>query len=89
MPLWQLFSTYGSYRVVSASAEELRLMGHPNLPHPVRGRLGPRGEERLASVDVDELPVDQHGALPEVQPISGQPEELPRTAEGDRQNYTF
>jgi 4-hydroxy-tetrahydrodipicolinate synthase len=36
-PLWDLFSAYGGYRVVSALAEELRLVGHPNLPRPVLG----------------------------------------------------
>jgi 4-hydroxy-tetrahydrodipicolinate synthase len=46
MPLWQLFSTYGSYRVVSALAEELRLAGHPNLPRPVRG-LDQTGRQQL------------------------------------------
>jgi len=36
-PLWDLFATYGSYRVVSAIAETLGLVGHPNLPRPVLG----------------------------------------------------
>ncbi|WP_238335758.1 dihydrodipicolinate synthase family protein [Serinicoccus kebangsaanensis] len=35
MPLWDLFSRYGSYRVVSALAENLGLVKHPNLPRPV------------------------------------------------------
>lgn len=36
-PLWDLFAAHGSYRVVSALAEELGLVGHPNLPRPARG----------------------------------------------------
>jgi len=36
-PVWDLFDAYGSYRVVSAIAEELGLVSHPNLPRPVRG----------------------------------------------------
>lgn len=45
-PLWELFAAYGSYRVVSALAEELHLVGHPNLPRPVRG-LDEGGRQRL------------------------------------------
>lgn len=37
MPLWDLFFDHGSYRVVSAVAEELGLVRHPNLPRPVLG----------------------------------------------------
>lgn len=36
-PLWDLFLEHGSYRVVSALAEELGLVRHPNLPRPVLG----------------------------------------------------
>lgn len=36
-PLWDLFFDHGSYRVVSALAEELGLVRHPNLPRPVLG----------------------------------------------------
>lgn len=36
-PLWALFDRYGSYRVVSALAEERGLVRHPNLPRPVLG----------------------------------------------------
>lgn len=36
-PLWELFSEHGSYRIVSALAEELGLVQHPNLPRPVLG----------------------------------------------------
>lgn len=36
-PLWALFERYGSYRVVSALAEQLGLVRHPNLPRPVLG----------------------------------------------------
>ncbi|MGN7247196.1 dihydrodipicolinate synthase family protein [Janibacter anophelis] len=34
-PLWRLFVAHGSYRVVSALAEELGLVRGPNLPRPV------------------------------------------------------
>ena len=34
-PLWRLFSAHGSYRVVSALAEQLGLVRGPNLPRPV------------------------------------------------------
>lgn len=37
LPLWNLFYDHGSYRVVSALAEELGLVTHPNLPLPVLG----------------------------------------------------
>ena len=40
-PVWDLFTTYGSYRVVSAIAENLGLVGHPNLPRPVRAWIPP------------------------------------------------
>lgn len=36
-PIWELFDGHGSYRVVSALAEELGLVRHPNLPRPVLG----------------------------------------------------
>ncbi|GAB3281908.1 dihydrodipicolinate synthase family protein [Parasphingorhabdus pacifica] len=36
-PLWELFTRHGSLRVVSAIAEILDLVGHPNLPRPLRG----------------------------------------------------
>jgi 4-hydroxy-tetrahydrodipicolinate synthase len=45
-PLWELFSEYGSYRVVSALGEELHLVAHPNLPRPVLG-LDQQGRTRL------------------------------------------
>jgi 4-hydroxy-tetrahydrodipicolinate synthase len=45
-PLWELFAAYGSYRVVSALAEELGLVAHPNLPKPVLG-LDEHGRKRL------------------------------------------
>ncbi|MEB3368897.1 dihydrodipicolinate synthase family protein [Saccharopolyspora mangrovi] len=48
-PLWDLFSRLGSLRVVSAIAEVLGLVGHPNLPLPLRGL--PDGE-RAAVADV-------------------------------------
>lgn len=35
-PLWELFGRHGSLRVVSAIAEILGLVGHPNLPRPLR-----------------------------------------------------
>lgn len=36
-PLWDLFREHGSYRAISALAEELGLVAHPNLPRPVLG----------------------------------------------------
>lgn len=36
-PVWELFRRYGSLRVVSAVAEQLGLIGSPNLPRPLRG----------------------------------------------------
>ncbi|TQL40821.1 4-hydroxy-tetrahydrodipicolinate synthase [Leucobacter komagatae] len=36
-PLWELFATHGSLRVVTAVAEVLGLIGSGSLPHPVRG----------------------------------------------------
>lgn len=36
-PLWELFTRHGSLRVVSAVAELLDLVGHPNLPRPLNG----------------------------------------------------
>ncbi|GAA2358187.1 dihydrodipicolinate synthase family protein [Saccharopolyspora halophila] len=36
-PLWELFARHGSLRVVSAIAETLGLLGHPNLTRPLRG----------------------------------------------------
>lgn len=36
-PLWELFAKHGSLRVVSAIAELLGLVDHPNLPRPLRG----------------------------------------------------
>ncbi|QGK70709.1 dihydrodipicolinate synthase family protein [Allosaccharopolyspora coralli] len=36
-PLWELFRRHGSLRVVSAIAELVGLVGHPNLPRPLRG----------------------------------------------------
>lgn len=45
-PLWDLFYEHGSYRVVSALAEELGLVRHPNLPRPVLG-LDARGRHQV------------------------------------------
>lgn len=39
-PLWELFTRHGSLRVVSAIAELLGLVDHPNLPRPLRGLSG-------------------------------------------------
>ncbi|GAB3685004.1 dihydrodipicolinate synthase family protein [Saccharopolyspora tripterygii] len=36
-PLWELFTRHGSLRVVSAIAELLDLVAHPNLPLPLNG----------------------------------------------------
>jgi 4-hydroxy-tetrahydrodipicolinate synthase len=35
-PLWELFGEYGSLRVVSAIAEQMGLVGSPNLPRPLQ-----------------------------------------------------
>lgn len=35
-PLWDLFARHGSLRAVSAIAELLDLVGHPNMPRPLR-----------------------------------------------------
>lgn len=48
-PLWGLFGRHGSLRVVSAIAEHLGLVGHPNLPRPLRGLPG---DERAAVEEV-------------------------------------
>jgi 4-hydroxy-tetrahydrodipicolinate synthase len=47
-PIFQLFSQYGSYRVVAAVAEELSLIGAGALPHPVRG-LDAQGRHAVRS----------------------------------------
>ncbi|MBW0101070.1 dihydrodipicolinate synthase family protein [Pseudonocardia sp. KRD291] len=39
-PLWELFGEYGSLRVVSAIAEQMGLVGAPNLPRPLQGLPG-------------------------------------------------
>ncbi|MHA6799603.1 dihydrodipicolinate synthase family protein [Bounagaea algeriensis] len=39
-PLWDLFARHGSLRVISAIAEILGLVPHPNLPAPLRGLTG-------------------------------------------------
>ncbi len=36
-PLWDLFATYGSLRVIAAVAESLGLVGPASLPLPIRG----------------------------------------------------
>ncbi|RZQ61956.1 dihydrodipicolinate synthase family protein [Amycolatopsis suaedae] len=46
-PLWTLFARYGSYRVVSAIAVRLGLIGEPGLPAPVR----PLDEDGRRAVD--------------------------------------
>ena len=60
LPLWDLFATYGSYRVVSAIAETLGLVDHPNLPRPVLGL----GQTARAQVDtaLSQLADLGHGA---------------------------
>jgi len=45
-PLWDLFWEHGSYRVISALAEELGRVAHPNLPRPVLG-LDNRGRHQV------------------------------------------
>jgi 4-hydroxy-tetrahydrodipicolinate synthase len=48
-PLWALFRRHGSLRVVSAAAEQVDLVGSPNLPLPLRG-LDREAREELAVV---------------------------------------
>jgi 4-hydroxy-tetrahydrodipicolinate synthase len=52
-PLWDLFARHGGLRVVSVLAELLGLIGHPNLPLPIRG-LGADDRAEVARV-ADEL----------------------------------
>ncbi|WP_348525518.1 dihydrodipicolinate synthase family protein [Litorihabitans aurantiacus] len=40
-PLWDAFARYGSYRVITAAAEHLGLVGPDSLPHPVSGLPAP------------------------------------------------
>ncbi|MFD6063518.1 dihydrodipicolinate synthase family protein [Rhodococcus wratislaviensis] len=47
-PIWELFRTHGSLRVVSAIAEHLGLVESPNLPLPVRG-LAEAARSRVAN----------------------------------------
>jgi len=62
-PLWELFIDYGSYRVVSALAEELGLVSHPNLPRPVRGlESDARGRLRQAITILHEAGILEPGA---------------------------
>lgn len=61
-PLWELFDGYGSYRVVSALAEELGLVRHPNLPRPVLG-LEDAGRAQLRQVVTRPRTDDPLGAL--------------------------
>jgi 4-hydroxy-tetrahydrodipicolinate synthase len=46
-PVWALFGRYGSLRVVAAIAENMGLVGSPNLPRPLLGLTG----EARAQVD--------------------------------------
>ena len=48
-PLWDLFARHGSLRVVSALAELLGLVGHQNLPLPIRA-LGDEARAQVARV---------------------------------------
>lgn len=48
-PLWDLFSEYGSLRVVAALAEHLELAPHNCLPLPLQG-LGTTERERVATI---------------------------------------
>lgn len=52
-PLWELFARHGSLRVVSAIAEHLGLVGHPNLPRPLRGL--PDADRAAVAAVVDRL----------------------------------
>lgn len=54
-PLWELFSEYGSLRVMAAAAELLALVEHPCLPLPLKCLSG-EGRQRLAKlIDALEL----------------------------------
>ncbi len=55
-PIWELFRTHGSLRVVSAIAEYLSLVESPNLPQPLRG-LAEAARSRVADAlqQVDDL----------------------------------
>ncbi|MFD9668177.1 dihydrodipicolinate synthase family protein, partial [Rhodococcus sp. NPDC059968] len=55
-PIWDLFRTHGSLRVVSAIAEHLGLVESPNLPQPVRGLAeAARSRVTTALEQVDDL----------------------------------
>ncbi|MCA1189743.1 MULTISPECIES: dihydrodipicolinate synthase family protein [unclassified Saccharopolyspora] len=54
-PLWELFGRCGSLRVVSAIAEELGLVAHPNLPRPVLGLPTAERAEVARLVDLLDL----------------------------------
>lgn len=51
-PLWELFSEFGSLRVISAVAEYLGLVGSDNLPLPILGLAGEQ-RSRVAAVVQD------------------------------------
>ncbi|MFZ4895415.1 dihydrodipicolinate synthase family protein [Plantibacter sp. Mn2098] len=46
-PIWDLFTTFGSFRAVATLAELLGAVSHDNLPKPVRG-LNAAGRKRVA-----------------------------------------
>lgn len=54
-PLWELFARYGSLRVTSAAAEQLGLIGSPNLPRPLRGLPAEARREVAVVLDVLEV----------------------------------
>ena len=52
-PLWELYRRHGSLRVISAVAEVLGLVGHPNLPRPLRAL--PEQDRREVAAVVEQL----------------------------------
>jgi 4-hydroxy-tetrahydrodipicolinate synthase len=47
-PIWDLFRAHGSLRVVAAIAEQLDLIGFPNLPRPILG-LGDQDRTKVSA----------------------------------------
>ncbi|MFI9503896.1 dihydrodipicolinate synthase family protein [Nocardia sp. NPDC052566] len=56
-PWWDLFRRYGSLRVVTAAAEQLGLIGSPNLPRPLRGIPEAARHEVAAALDALDIRV--------------------------------
>lgn len=60
-PLWDLFASHGSLRVVAAIAEQLALVSAKCLPRPIQG-LGPADRARAARCWQSSAFVDRHRA---------------------------